>query len=116
MDDLNTSSAAKHNAHGPESFAGLAGEKERQFKLNSMIEMNYPSTEATSSRSQSVLLPLLDTQQAAEILRCHQKTVQDLAKRKIIPAVRYGRRWFFDGEALANWLRSSLTVSSQPLP
>jgi excisionase family DNA binding protein len=63
----------------------------------------------------AAISPLLDARQAAKILRCHEKTVQKLAREKVIPAIQYGRRWFFDEEALALWLRSRLTISSQPL-
>lgn len=39
--------------------------------------------------------PLIDNQAAAELLKIHPKTLQRMARRGEIPAVRIGRYWRF---------------------
>jgi molybdopterin-binding protein len=43
---------------------------------------------------------LLTTHQAAGLLRLHAKSVQSLARRGKLPAVRVGRKWLFPRAAL----------------
>jgi excisionase family DNA binding protein len=44
--------------------------------------------------------PLLDDKQAGELLGLHCKTVQRLARRGEIPAVRIGRYWRYRASSL----------------
>jgi excisionase family DNA binding protein len=50
--------------------------------------------------------PLLDSRQAAAILRVHPRTVQRLVHRGEIRAVHVGRLWRFRQSALEAWMDS----------
>jgi len=54
---------------------------------------------------------LLTTQQAAELLRMHVKSVQSMARRGKIPGVRVGRKWLFPRAALMSKLGGAAHVS-----
>ena len=56
--------------------------------------------------------PLLDDKQAGEMLGLHPKTVQRLARRGEIPAVRIGRYWRYRASALNHWIE--VNSSGQP--
>ena len=62
----------------------------------------------TSSELSTQFEPLLDVQQAAQLLRLHPKTVQKWAREQRIPAVRYGKRWLFRSSELDSWVQSQL--------
>lgn len=53
---------------------------------------------------------LLTVEEAAEHLRLHPSTVYRLARRGELPAVKVGRQWRMDGEALQEWLRANANV------
>ncbi len=48
--------------------------------------------------------PLLDTEEAARLLRMHPRTLRMKARSGVIPAVQVGRRWRFRVSALNHWL------------
>ena len=48
--------------------------------------------------------PLLDSEQAAALLRIHPKTLQKLARRGEIVGIQIGRLWRFRVSALNRWL------------
>jgi excisionase family DNA binding protein len=48
--------------------------------------------------------PLLDTEEAARLLRMHPRTLRTKARSGAIPAVQVGRRWRFRVSALNHWL------------
>ena len=48
--------------------------------------------------------PLLDTEEAAKLLRIHPKTLRRNARRGEIPATRVGRLWRFRASLLNEWL------------
>ena len=48
--------------------------------------------------------PLLDTEQAATLLRIHPKTLQKLARAGTVEGVRIGKLWRFRASALNAWL------------
>ena len=56
--------------------------------------------------------PLLSEVQAGELLGLHPKTVQRLARRGELPAVRIGRYWRFRASALNLWI--DVNSSGQP--
>jgi excisionase family DNA binding protein len=58
----------------------------------------------TSGTSPTVFEPLLDDGQAGEMLGLHPKTIQRLARRGEIPAVRIGRYWRYRASALNRWV------------
>jgi excisionase family DNA binding protein len=56
------------------------------------------------AQSDDVFEPLLDSNEAAALLRIHPKTLRTKARRGIIPAVQVGRLWRFRASALNQWL------------
>ncbi|MGH9511330.1 MAG: helix-turn-helix domain-containing protein [Terriglobales bacterium] len=48
--------------------------------------------------------PLLDTEEAARLLRMHPRTLRTKARRGSIPAVQVGKRWRFRASSLDRWL------------
>ena len=52
--------------------------------------------------------PLLDTDQAAAIMRIHPKTLQRMARQGLVPGFRVGDLWRFRASALDDWLRSGV--------
>ena len=47
---------------------------------------------------------IMTTKELAEYLRLHQITICKLAAEGTIPAVRVGRVWRFDKEAIDKWI------------
>ena len=79
--------------------------------------MNRPTTKApevpetrTLSEPSPQFEPLLDVEQAAQLLRLHPKTLQKWAREQRIPAVRYGKRWLFRESELDSWVESQLNL------
>ena len=48
--------------------------------------------------------PLLSDVQAGELLGLHPKTIQRLARRGELPAVRIGRYWRYRASTLNQWI------------
>ena len=55
-------------------------------------------------QSQGDFEPLLDTDEAAKLLRMHPRTLRTKARRGSIPAVQVGKRWRFRASTLDRWL------------
>jgi excisionase family DNA binding protein len=51
---------------------------------------------------------LLDTDQAAAIMRIHPKTLQKLARRGVIRAIQIGKVWRFRASTLEEWIQQKL--------
>ena len=49
------------------------------------------------------LAPLLNTEEAAKLLRIHPKTLQRMARKGEIPAMQIGKLWRFAASALLLW-------------
>jgi excisionase family DNA binding protein len=58
--------------------------------------------------------PLIDADQAAELLEIHPKTVKRLATKGILPGMRIGKLWRFRASLLDAWLKSQLHLSRHP--
>lgn len=58
--------------------------------------------------------PLLTAEEAAIHLRIHTKTLQKLARARIVPCIRMGKYWRFHLSALDAWLREQENDPSQP--
>jgi len=58
--------------------------------------------------------PLLNSSEAATLLKIHPKTLQKMARAGTIPALRIGDLWRFRASDLDRWL-SSVVSSTQPL-
>lgn len=59
--------------------------------------------------------PLLTTEEAAQHLRLHPKTLQRFARQGLVPCVRLGKYWLFRLSALDVWIQGQQNQSSQPL-
>jgi excisionase family DNA binding protein len=51
---------------------------------------------------------LLDSNEAAELLRIHPKTLQRMARKGEIPAIQIGKLWRFSTSALLLWQQQKL--------
>jgi excisionase family DNA binding protein len=52
--------------------------------------------------------PLLDSNQAAAILKIHPKSLQRMARRGEIRALQIGRVWRFRASVLDEWIQQQL--------
>ncbi len=52
--------------------------------------------------------PVLDTNEAAGLLKIHPKTLQRMARSGHVPAFRIGDLWRFRASELDEWLRSEV--------
>lgn len=52
--------------------------------------------------------PLLDSEEAAAIIKIHPKTLQRLARTGEIRAVQVGRLWRFRGSEIEGWIQQKL--------
>lgn len=59
---------------------------------------------STSRLESSAFEPLLDSQEAAALLKIHPKTLQKLARDGEVDAIQIGRLWRFRASALNRWL------------
>jgi excisionase family DNA binding protein len=48
--------------------------------------------------------PLLNLQEAARLLGMHWKTLEILARKGTVPAVKLGKRWRFRASSINDWL------------
>ncbi len=63
----------------------------------------YPR-ERKSVQNDRNIEPLLDTGEAARLLRMHPRTLRTKARKGAIPGVQVGRRWRFRASTLDRWL------------
>jgi excisionase family DNA binding protein len=64
-----------------------------------------PDSEPNGDRlPQSVKEPLLDSHQAAAILRVHPRTLQRLVHRGKIHAIQVGKLWRFRASVIEAWI------------
>ena len=79
---------------------------------NSMLEnanQGYATKSAEANKQQRpendmTFEPLLDTDEAAKLLRLHPRTLRTKARQGMIPAVQVGKRWRFRISMLNHWL------------
>ena len=76
--------------------------------LKNANETNGQAIENVKDRkqvqSQRDFEPLLDTEEAARLLRMHPRTLRTKARRGAILAVQVGKRWRFRASMLNRWL------------
>jgi excisionase family DNA binding protein len=65
-----------------------------------------PSPSHSLPRNESVFEPLLDSDEAAELLRIHPKTLQRMARNRQIHGIQVGKLWRFRASDLEMWLRT----------
>ncbi len=51
---------------------------------------------------------LLDSEEAAELLKIHPKTLQKMARKKEIAGIQIGKLWRFRASALNEWLEQKV--------
>jgi len=59
----------------------------------------------------SLFEPLLDSDEAAQLLKIHPKTLQRMARRGEIPGVQIGKLWRFRRSELNGWMEGIITRS-----
>lgn len=73
-----------------------------------MSDMNHKDVEENTTRppvvSEEEFEPLLDSEEAAALLKIHPKTLQKMARRGEVVAIQIGRLWRFRASALNRWL------------
>ncbi len=57
--------------------------------------------------------PLLDSDEAAALLKIHPKTLQRMARRGEIPAIQIGKLWRFRASELDAWMGNAVGPSSR---
>ncbi|MFL6302139.1 MAG: helix-turn-helix domain-containing protein [Candidatus Sulfotelmatobacter sp.] len=65
-----------------------------------------PSPSQSMPANEFAFEPLLDSDEAAELLRIHPKTLQRMARNHQIHAVQVGKLWRFRASDLEIWLRT----------
>jgi len=70
--------------------------------MNHEVAQNH-----TSSVERGEFEPLLDSEQAAALLRIHPKTLQKLARNGHVKGIQIGRLWRFRASALNRWLEKA---------
>ncbi len=55
--------------------------------------------------------PLIDADEAAELLRLHPKTEQQMARTGRIPSMRIGKFWRFRKSQIDSWLHSEVNCT-----
>ena len=51
--------------------------------------------------------PLLDSEEAAALLKIHPRTLQKLARQGEVTAIQIGKLWRFRASALNEWLKKT---------
>lgn len=59
----------------------------------------------------SLFEPLLDSDEAAQLLKIHPKTLQRMARRGEIPGVQIGKLWRFRRSELNAWMEGIIARS-----
>lgn len=54
--------------------------------------------------------PLLDSDEAARLLRIHPKTLQRMARNGEIRGLQIGKLWRFRASQLNQWMESKITI------
>lgn len=73
--------------------------KDLDFEIGSI-----PTNQKKVMRTLPQFEPLLSDAEAGELLGLHPKTVQRMARRGAIPAIRIGRYWRFRASELDSWV------------
>ena len=78
-------------------------------KPNTNHNGNYVDFEERRPPTSAVRLqafePLLDSEEAAALLKIHPKTLQKLARSGEVAAIQIGKLWRFRASALDDWIK-----------
>jgi excisionase family DNA binding protein len=58
-----------------------------------------------SPTQENAFEPLLDSEEAAALLKIHPKTLQKLARNGEVAAIHIGKLWRFRASALNSWIK-----------
>jgi excisionase family DNA binding protein len=79
----------------------------QEFIMSASQPSRFPPTPSPSPpRREFVFEPLLDSDEAAELLRIHPKTLQRMARNREIHGIQVGKLWRFRASDLEVWLRT----------
>lgn len=83
------------------------------YKSNSSSDLLSTDTgvlnkKKSVSSAKFVPEPLLDSVEAAAIIRIHPKTLQRLARRGLIRGVQIGKLWRFRASEIEDWIQQKL--------
>jgi excisionase family DNA binding protein len=67
-----------------------------------------PTSVQHRQHQEFVFEPLLDSDEAARLLRIHPKTLQRMARNRQIHGIQVGKLWRFRASDLEGWLRTKL--------
>jgi len=82
------------------------------MEMNEIRSLAFnPPPPATSKVSTAEAL--LDSQQAAQLLRIHPRTLQRLARQGELPALQIGRLWRYRASDLTAWVQSRTAQAQQ---
>jgi excisionase family DNA binding protein len=70
--------------------------------------------EAMTTKAATEFEPLLDSEDAATMLKIHPRTLQRLARSGEISSVQIGKPWRFRASSLNAWLFQKLITRSDP--
>ena len=71
-------------------------------------EANGPSVKKLVTASRELPEPLLDSDEAASIMKIHPKTLQKLARKGIVRGVHVGKLWRFRASEIEQWIDRQL--------
>jgi excisionase family DNA binding protein len=81
------------------------------------MEERRPAHASTSNHTAAPLFePLLDSDQAGQLLRLHPKSVQRMARRGELPAHRVGKYYRYRASELNAWIVLCSTGQKTPPP
>lgn len=70
------------------------------------------SAQSTVGSPTQLFEPLLDSREAAALLKIHHKTLERKAREGEVPAYQIAGKWRFRASELDGWLRSQLNSAS----
>jgi excisionase family DNA binding protein len=74
---------------------------------NSSDDENFNRRKPVSA-AHDLLEPLLDSDEAASIMKIHPKTLQKLARKGIVRGVHIGKLWRFRASEIERWIDRQL--------
>jgi excisionase family DNA binding protein len=80
-------------------FISACADEDRTFDISASADEDFE--------------PLLTALEAAQLLRCHEKTVQALARAGKIPCLRFGKYWRFRKSCLDAWVAAQIESDHQ---
>lgn len=72
--------------------------------MNHTGQNEHSQDRSTSGQQIDAFEPLLDSEEAAALLKIHPKTLQKFAREGEIEAIHIGKLWRFRASALNRWL------------